>query len=181
MLIIGLTGMIWAWKWTIVDYLIQKWFVHYSVRSFLISKLQEIWMDINRENMAKIWNELRSKYWSAYIIEQLYEIALKASKNCVIESIRTVWEIQSLRSRENFKLIAVNAEVKKRYQRILDRKSITDNISFEQFLLDEERESFSDDPNKQNLTSCIKMADIVLDNDWSVDELYSKIDEKVLS
>jgi hypothetical protein len=62
-------------------------------------------------------------------------------------------------------LIAVNAEVKKRYQRILDRKSITDNISFEQFLLDEERESFSDDPNKQNLTSCIKMADIVLDND----------------
>jgi dephospho-CoA kinase len=25
------------------------------------------------------------------------------------------------------------------------------------------------------------MADIVLDNDWSVDELYSKIDEKVLS
>ena len=34
----------------------------------------------------------------------------------------------------------------------------------------------SEDPNKQNLKECIRMADFVLDNSGSKDELYAQLE-----
>ena len=65
----------------------------------------------------------------------------------------------------------------KRYERISLRKSETDHISFEQFLSDEEREFKSDDPNKQNLSRCIKLADYIFNNDGTMDDLHNQVSE----
>ena len=39
------------------------------------------------------------------------------------------------------------------------------------------REIFSIDPNKQNLSGCIKIADFMLNNDGTLDDLYKQIEE----
>ncbi|MDD4703790.1 MAG: hypothetical protein PHE28_05605, partial [Bacteroidales bacterium] len=98
-------------------------------------------------------------------------------QNSVLESVRNPKEIEFLRKQENFILLAVTADVEKRYQRILLRKTVTDNVSFETFKANEEREMQSNDINSQNLRLCIEMADYVVDNSGTIEELKEKIEE----
>jgi dephospho-CoA kinase len=165
MIIIGITGTLGAGKGTLVEYLVEKkGFAHYSVRAWLLEKIREQGLPEDRDSMFRLGNELRAAHGPAFITDQLYNEALISGKNCVIESIRTPGEAESLRSKGQFSLIAVDADPEIRYERILLRKSETDHISRETFLENEEREMNTTDPNKQNLKKCIGMADFILLN-----------------
>jgi len=176
MLIIGITGTLGAGKGTIVDYLVkEKGFVHFSVRGFITEEINRQGLPVNRDSMVKVANKLRADHSPSYIIDQLHEQALLTGKNCIIESIRTAGEVQSLREKGNFVLFAVDADPMLRYQRIVLRNSETDNISYDVFLQNEKREMISDDPNKQNLRRCIQLADHVLTNNSTIPELIQQV------
>ncbi|MFA6923711.1 MAG: AAA family ATPase [Bacteroidales bacterium] len=180
MIIIGITGTLGAGKGTIVDYLVKnKNFKHFSVRNFLIEEIKKRELRINRDSMTSVANELRSKHSPSYIIEELYKEATKTSENCIIESIRAIGEVTVLKTKENFHLIAIDAKPELRYKRITNRKSETDNITFETFLANEKREMQNDDTTKQNISKCIEMADFVLTNNGSIEDLQKKI-EKII-
>lgn len=57
----------------------------------------------------------------------------------------------------------------------------TDNISYEQFLADEAREMNSTDPARQNLSRCIQLADHILNNDSTIEELHRQVDNVLTS
>jgi dephospho-CoA kinase len=177
MIIIGITGTLGAGKGTIVDFLKDKGFEHYSVRGFLLEEIRKKGMPENRDSMVVVANGLRAKYSPSYITDQLYLQALENGKDAVIESIRTPGEIESLREKGNFYLFAVDADPKKRFERIKMRKSETDNIDFQTFLENEKREMNSDDPNKQNLAKCREMADFVFLNNKSIEDLNKEVKE----
>lgn len=178
MRIIGITGTIGAGKGTIVDYLTSHHeFLHFSVRGYLTKILKERGMEINRDNLVAVANELREKNTPSFIAEELYREAKAEGKNCIIESIRTVGEINALRKNDQFFLFAVDADQKLRYQRIVERASETDHISYETFVDNENREMSSTDPNKQNLDACMKMADFTFINNGSFEDLYEQVDE----
>ena len=110
MLVIGITGTLGAGKGTIVDYLVKnKQFAHYSVRSFLIGEIEKRKLAVNRDSMTAVANDLRQMHSPSYVTDCLYEEAMKQGKPCVIESIRTVGEIISLRKKGSFYLFAVDA------------------------------------------------------------------------
>jgi dCMP deaminase len=88
--------------------------------------------------------------------------------------------VLSLRECSNFYLFAVDADPKIRYERITQRGSSTDHVSFETFMANEAREMTSDDPNKQNLKACIEQADFVFSNDGNFEDLHAEV-EVVLS
>lgn len=177
MLIIGITGTLGAGKGTIVDFLVQeKGLVHFSVRGFISEEIVRRGFTVNRDSMVIVANELRAQHSPSYIVDQLYEQALLNGKNCVIESIRTPGEIDSLRSKGNFVLFAVDAEPQSRYRRIVARNSETDRISYQTFIDNEQREMSSDDPNKQNLRKCIEMADYIFENNKSIHDLQAQIE-----
>jgi dephospho-CoA kinase len=180
MIVIGITGTLGAGKGTIVEYLVNhKNFTHYSVREFLTHEIEKRNMPVNRDSMVIVANDLRARHAPSYVTDQLYYQALKTDKNCVIESIRTPGEIDSLREKGNFFLFAVDAPSTIRYERILIRNSETDRIDYPTFIQNEAREMHTSDPNKQNLRKCIEMADFVFENTASVDELHMAV-EKVL-
>ena len=178
MIIIGITGTIGAGKGTVVEYLIdKKGFKHFSARAFLIEEIEKRGLENNRDSMVLVANDLREKNSPSFVADELFKRALESGDNCVIESLRTSGEIESLKSKGNFTLLAIDADPKIRYERVIGRSSSTDNISFEKFLADEQREMESTDPNKQNLSKCIGMADFVINNDGTLEELNSKLEE----
>ncbi len=176
MKIIGITGTLGAGKGTIVEYLVkQKNYLHFSVRSYLIKQINERGLKVNRDSMTMVANELRAQNNPAFVVEELYKEAVQSGRNSVIESIRTPGEIEFLKSKGKFVLLAVDADPKIRYERIKLRASETDTIDFETFIANEKREMTSTDPNKQNLSKCIEMADFVLNNNGSVEELLGQL------
>jgi dephospho-CoA kinase len=178
MLIIGITGTLGAGKGTIVDYLIkEKGYSHFSVRGYLIVEIEKRGMEVNRDSMTMVANELRANNSPSFITDQLFIEAQKSGNNCIIESIRTPGEITSLRKNKGFYLFAIDADTKLRYERIFSRGSVTDHINFETFLANEKREMTSEDPNKQNLKKCIELADFVFTNNGNLEDLHKQIEQ----
>lgn len=167
-----------AGKGTVVDYLVkEKDFKHYSVRNLLVKLIEKEGKAVNRDSMTATANRLRAEKGSAYLIEKLFEEAKKSNGNCVIESIRTEGEISSLREKGKFYLLAVDADIKLRYERIVKRASETDRVSFDKFKSDEKREMTSNDPSKQNLGRCMELADYRIENNSTIGSLNKQITE----
>lgn len=173
-MIIGITGTLGAGKGTVVEYLTQKGFTHYSVRDFLSAELQKRGVDKTRDTMLALANELRATNGPGYIAEQLVAQA-RSGGNAVIESIRSIGEAEYLK--QNGALLwAVDASVELRYERITKRASETDHISFEKFKEDELAEFANTDPSKPNLKALIERADAVFTNSGTQEELFVKVE-----
>ncbi len=178
MIIVWVTWTLGAGKGTIVDYLVKnKWFQYFSVRAFLIQEIEKRGLPVNRDSMVLVANDLRATYWPAYIIQQLYQQAQASEKNTIIESIRAIGEVESLKDKENFYLLAIDADPKIRYERIVLRGSETDKITYEEFIANEQREMENTDPTKQNIAKCMQLADYVLTNNGTFQQLHYQLEE----
>lgn len=175
-MIIGITGTLGAGKGTLSKFLKNKGFKHYSVRNFLIKEILNRGLEISRDNMVLVANDLRKNFHPSYIVEKLYEEAKSVGGDSIIESIRCPGEIDALREKGNFILFSVDADIESRYSRIVERASYTDDISFDEFVSNEQREMASNDPNKQNIRACIETADYSFKNDWTIEEFSKKVE-----
>ncbi|OGD08731.1 hypothetical protein A2397_04190 [Candidatus Amesbacteria bacterium RIFOXYB1_FULL_44_23] len=181
MIVLGITGTLGAGKGTVAEYLHDKSFIHLSVSGYLTDLIIADKKVVNRDTMLEKANQMRALFGNDYLIRQLYAQAINTGHDCVIESIRNVGEVEYLKKQSNFILIAVDAPAEIRFARILERKSTKDEVSFEKFLADEAREMNDPDPTKTNLSACVKMADMILINDGSQEDLYKKIDQALMS
>ena len=181
MITIGITGTLGAGKGTIVDYLVKnRGFVHYSVRAFLTEEIKRRGLEVNRDTMTAVGNDLRAQHSPSWIVEQLYEKASASGCNCIIESVRTPGEVQALRGKQSFYLFAVDADPRVRYERAVLRGSETDHIDYDTFIANEQREMDNTDPNKQNLKYCIEQADFRFDNGGTIDDLNRQVEDSRL-
>jgi len=177
-IIIGITGTLGAGKGEIVNYLVnKKGFIHFSVSDYLKKEINKRKLPINRESMRIVANEIRTKYGAGFIVDFLYKKAKTTNKNSIIESIRTLGEVNTLKEKGNFYLFAVNADPKIRFERIKKRESEKDNVNFKEFINAERKEMNNKDPSKQNLKECIKNANYKFDNNGTFENLHQQIDK----
>lgn len=172
-MIIGITGTIGAGKGTVVSYLEEHYgFHHYSARTLLTEVLNERGVPIDRDAMRTLANELTERHGASYIATELFR---RAKAPAVIESIRRPSEVEHIQVNGGV-VLAVDADQELRFARIKKRGSETDDVSFETFQKQEAVEMNSDDPNEQNIASCIQSADYALSNNGTFEELHTQID-----
>lgn len=177
-MIIGITGTIGAGKGTVVEYLVkEKNFRHISARDVWTAELQKRGIEVNRDTMTVLANELRAEHGADYFVKRALQ-EVDGLEDVVIESIRTVAELELLQQ-EGAVILAVDADQKVRFERVHGRGSALDNVSFEDFVRQEKTEMSNDDPTKQNISAVMKRADFVLKNNGPIEELHQEI-EKIL-
>jgi len=179
-MIIGLTGKNASGKGKTATYLKSKGFSYYSLSDELRQELKEKGIEETRENLISLGNELRKKFGTEYLaskINRKISIEKKENKknNFVIDSIRNPGEIIELKKNKNFMLLGIDAPVELRFKRILKRGREGDTKTLQHFIKLEERENFKKSSNQQ-LDKCLEMADKIIVNEGTLEELHSKID-----
>ncbi len=181
MIIIGITGTPGSGKGTVVKYLVNKYgFKHYSASGFITEELDRRKLPGTRENMRLVANELRATHSHSYVAENLYNQAMQHEENAVLESLRNIGEIEALRKKPGrFFLLAVDADQRLRYDRIQGRKSSKDFLNYKKFQEDELAEMDTTNPAGLNLAACIEMADVVIQNNGTPEQLEQAVDEAI--
>jgi len=180
-MIIGVTGTLGAGKGTVVQYLVeQKGFTHFSVRNFLWEEVDRRGLPRVRDNLSLVANDLRAQHGASYIVEELYKRAQSYGADVIIESLHTIGEAEFLR-KNGATIFGVDADIKVRYERITKRGTETDQVSYEKFVEDNEREIASTDPAKHNIQAVVSFADFKFMNNGTLDELHAQIDRALAS
>lgn len=126
--------------------------------------------------MRVVANDLRREHGNDMIVKLfLKQSAERGDTNIVIDSIRTLAEAQTLKKNGGI-LLCVDADRNIRFERIKKRASSSDHVSFEEFVLLEEREMNDSDPNGMQKAKVMESADYCIENDISLDDLHTSIE-----
>lgn len=169
LVIIALTGLARSGKDTAAKYISEKygfkWF-DFS-RDALEQELRVRNLPITKENMSSLGDELRKKYGTDILAQKLVEkIKQSNAENVVVSGVRSPEEAGCLkRSAEKFILIKIIADPKKRIQRAGNAGIVA---------RDEQ------DIKKKGMSKVLDMADVIIENNGTLDELHQKIDAVLL-
>ncbi len=175
-MILGLTGSFGAGKGTVVEYLEEKGFTHYSTSGVIREEIIARGMPVNRDSYIVVGNDLRKQFGAAHLVDVCYEKAQKEGGNAIIESLRAVAEVNRIHELGG-KVIGVDADPHIRYERVVLRGSEKDFVTFEQWMAQQEAESNPDDPTKQDIFSALKLSDAIVTNDGTLEELHHQVDD----
>jgi len=171
-MIIGLTGKSGSGKTEVCNYLKLKGFKCYSLSDILREELKSRGQKISKENLINLGNQLREKFGSGILAKRVIE--KMNDEDLVIDSIRNPSEIKEFRKKKDFILLGITAPLEVRYKRFQSKKK-EDELSFEEFKRLEKTEN-SDLPSNQQLNKCLEMADVIIENEGTIEELHEKLD-----
>ncbi len=175
-MVIGIAGSFGAGKGETVEYLkaVHK-FTHYSASGFIVNEIKKRGLEINRDNMAVVANELRATHKPSYIIDSLYAQAEAHPGDVVIESLRAVAEVRRIKELGGT-VLGVDALPELRFKRAIARNSAKDHVTYEKWHEQEKAESNQSDPHKQNIFGALKEADFVITNNGSIVNLHQQVE-----
>lgn len=180
MFLIGLTGTHGAGKGTVTDYLVREYgFISISVSEFLAHEAVRRGMAPDRNARREIANEYRVRGPTA-LMEATYASIPAGAERVILEPQYTVDEVGFIHEKGGI-VIAVDADLHTRYERVHVRGSAKDDVSFEDFKEAQEKELGSSDPTKQNITVAMKLADVRIMNNGTVEELERAIQDTLHS
>ncbi len=172
-MILGLTGTNASGKTTIVNYLISKGFDHYSLSDIIRDELARLGRTPSRENLIQMGNQLRAEKGPAVLAEMIK--SKLSGRDTVIDSIRNVFEVRSLKQLPDFFLVAVDAPEIIRFERAMARNRPENVSDLAEFLAIEGRER-SDQQHQQNIAACMALADFRIFNNGDFDQLQRQVD-----
>lgn len=177
-MIIGLTGTFASGKDTIADYLVkEKGFGAYGSGDVVREYVKKLNWPMTRDSQREMANKLRKEHGADFLIKE--SIKKISEDNKVISGIRQPNEAEFFTNTDGAYLIAVDAPIETRFERIVKRKREGDPVTLEELKTKESKEmsNSANDPNCQNISACMKTANFKIDNSGTFTELYKKIDE----
>ncbi len=170
---IGLTGTNGSGKGAAAKYFISKEYAFYSLSDVIRKELKKDGVEPTRDNLIRKGNELRAAGGADFLARQVME---KVEDKAVIDSIRNPEEVRFLKSKINFILLAIDANVGLRYERVKKRGRNESAATLQEFI-EKENEENTTDPMQQQLHTCLEMADFTVLNEGSLEDLYNKLEK----
>ncbi len=178
-IIIGLTGEMASGKSTVAKYLQDKYgAVGYRFSNILRDALSRIHQDNSRENLQTMSTMLRKTYGEDTLAKAMAGDAQNDENDIVVvDGVRRLGDIEHLKRLPGFKLVYMEADIRKCHERIAAREENVDDKgkTFEEFQKDRNREA------EQQITELKNFADIVIDNDGDLNGLYEEVDKIIKS
>ena len=176
-LIIGITGAFGSGKSTAADFLKSFGFTKISLAHFLEKDLKNRGeKKITRKLLQDLGNQLREKYGAGILAQKALElINEKAIGKAVVEGFRNSLEISEFRKQNNFKLIGLVVNRKIRFDR-LKKLVRREKLNWELFnKLDNRDLGVGEGKRGLQVAICLALSDIFIENNRSLIELKSKI------
>jgi len=178
-MIIGLTGSLAAGKGVVSDYFKEKGFVYLSLSDELRQIAKERKIEITRENLQNLGNKLREESGSGVLAKLVIKkIKNQEYKKAIVDGIRNPTEIEELNQLKDFFLVAVDANPKIRFERMISRNRESDPITWEEFLkVDKKDKGIGEKESGQGVGKCMKLAKFILLNEGDLNEIKEKIEQ----
>ena len=174
-MIIGITGTIGAGKGTVVAYLKERGFAHYSSSGLLKEVLDERGLPATRLNLSTLADELSAMHRGGVLHLSHMRAQKDGVTDYVLEAIHRESEAEYIRSIGG-KILGVDADITARYERSIKRgEGEKDNVTFEEFLENIKREDEGRGVTGANIRAVLRDADVVVMNDGSLKELDAQI------
>lgn len=172
-MILGLTGSLCAGKGEIAGYLKSLGFFYCSLSDVLREEAEKNDIQKTRENLIVLGNKLRKEYGNGVLAQRIKNV-IPSEKNVIVDSIRNPEEVIDLKKLPGFILIGVDALEETRFARMLARDRPGDPKTLEEFRETNENLAIS---HGQQVQECMKMADCIVVNNASVEQLHKKMDK----
>ena len=174
MIIIGIAGHPSSGKDTAAEYIASKGFTHISCGDILREEMRQRGLPMDRPSIRAFAIKERQKRGAFYPVDIVCQ---RINSNTVVTGFRNLAEVDFIKDRfkEHFKLLALQAPLHARYERTLTRDRTGDNISFEEFKIQEEAEK-NNNPESHEVDNVLASAHYIIENSGIRPELYRKLD-----
>ncbi len=174
-MIIGIAGRNGAGKGAVVEFLAGRSFYVVSLSDVVREELARLGHEETRKRMIETGRALRREGGPGALAEGILP-RLEPDRNYAIDSIRHPAEVEALRGHSrNFRLIWVEAEEATRLSRMRARGRSGDPETLEALRAIEGKELASEDAAGQQLLAVAEVADFVIGNDGSLEELAAEV------
>ncbi len=182
-IVIGLVGPIASGKGTIVRILKDKGYVAYSLSDRIREEIIMRDLPVTRKTLNTVSNELRETLGSDILAKRTAEIIEREmAQLVVVDAIRNPAEVNFLKKRFGAKIIGVVADQVKRFDFFIKRGTNTAGIaSWEKFKALDDAEMAQQGAYKQQVDGSLKLADIVIKNNGTIEKLREKVEEIISS
>jgi dephospho-CoA kinase len=174
---IGLVGEKFSGKDEVAKYLVGRQGAYHSRFSHVLDDiLKELDLPISRRNEIDLGLAIRKVFGPGILSNAVIKRAENSGKDFIVFNGIRMDEMVPIRQKGAL-IVYVTAPAELRYERFLNRKEKTDDASqtFEQFL-EQEKEL-----TEVGIPSLGAGADFKIENTGTLEELYKKVDEIVLS
>lgn len=176
-MIIGLTGPLATGKGTITEYLTST----HGAKAVKFSQplrdmIHRCYVQETREAMSQLAQLMRAAYGNDILVRTLIkDLESMDVSIAVFDGIRYFDEFNALKERPDFQLWAVDTDLPIRYERIVTRGENAGeaDLTLEQFTQQHEL------PTEQAIPELMTKADVTINNNGTLDELYAQIDKLV--
>lgn len=176
-IIFGLAGEIACGKGTFAKYIVDRYDGNsYRFSTMMRDMLHVVHLPETRFNVQEISIIMRRSFGEDVFSKAMRKEIEKDEHGIIaLDGIRREKDMEFLSQLAGFRLVYVEADVKKRYERIkLSGENVYDiNKSYEEFLKDHEREP------EQRIRALKSKAQYIIDNNDSLSAYHQQIDELV--
>lgn len=178
-IIIGIVGENVSGKTTMTNYLIEKYgAVSFRFSDMLSDILRRVHLEKNRENLQKLSTLLRQNFAEDIMSKTLAkDVELADAKIIVTEGVRRPTDITYLKDMPGFHLVAIQTDMRMRFDRLAGRDEKPDDKTktWEEFQTEAGHES------EQKIQEIAATAEVTIDNNGTIDEMYKQIDDMMAS
>lgn len=173
-IIIGLTGEMASGKTTVARYLQEKYGATiYRFSDILRDTLKRLHKENERKNLQDVSTMFRSVFGEDALAKAVAEdVKSDDNKIIAVDGVRRLGDIKHLKKIEGFKLVYLETDLEICHQRISRRNENVDDFgkTLEEFKKDRQREA------EQQIKKLKRFADVVIENNGTLNELYQQID-----